>query len=125
MTPPDTNVSNLADSEHAYSTEAPDINVTSAASPDKRAMTGAERARLHRQCQKDERERLHYTSDEWRDFVDPASLARKAGVGWRSMPAMVLRELCDNAADAAGPGAWTETVTGDGDPWGGMGGRGE
>src|SRR4051812_31402886 len=77
MTPPDTNITSLADSEHAYSTEAPDINVTSAGSPDKRAMTGAERARLHRQRQKGER--LHYTSDEWRAFVDPAGLARKAG----------------------------------------------
>ncbi|MFL5285458.1 MAG: ATP-binding protein [Rhodopila sp.] len=107
MTLPDTNMSNLADSEH-YSTEAP-------ASPDKRAMTGAERARLHRQRQKGER--LRYTSDEWRAFVDPAGLARKAGVGWRSMPAMVLRELCDNAADAAGAGAWIETVTANGDTW--------
>src|SRR3954447_17046690 len=107
MTLPDTNMSNLADSEH-YSTEAP-------ASPDKRAMTGAERARLHRQRQKGER--LRYTSDEWRALVDPAGLARKAGAGWRSMPAMVLRELCDNAADAAGAGAWIETVTANGDTW--------
>jgi hypothetical protein len=117
MTLPDTNISGFADSEHACSTEAPGINVTS---DGKRAMTGAERVAASRARKKarENAERLRYTSDEWRAFVDPTSLQRKAGASWQSMPGMVLRELADNAADAAdGAGAWIETVTVDGDPW--------
>src|SRR3954470_12178116 len=118
MTVPDTNISSLVDGEHAYDTETPDVNVTSPGSPDKRAMTNAERVRLHRARQKAERERLTYTSDEWRAFVDPASLQRKAGASWSRMAKMVLRELADNAADAAGgAGVWIEPVFEDGGLW--------
>src|SRR4051812_45847681 len=97
----------VMDGMHACDAEPAVANVTSGRSG---AMTGAERVRVHRARQK--AERLHYTSDEWRAFVDPASLQRKAGAGWQSMPGMVLRELADNAADATdGAGAWIESVT--------------
>jgi hypothetical protein len=42
MTLPDTNITSLADSEHAYSTEAPDTNVTP---PEHRSMDGADAGR--------------------------------------------------------------------------------
>src|SRR6185312_6303236 len=102
MTLPDTNISGFADSEHACSTETPGINVTS---DGKRAMTGAERVRASRARAKERKEAktnpLRHTSDEWRDFVDKDKLQRKAGMAWHNMPDMVLRELADNAADAA------------------------
>jgi hypothetical protein len=83
-------------------------------------MTGAERVAASRARKKarENAERLRYTSDEWRAFVDPTSLQRKAGASWQSMPGMVLRELADNAADAAnGAGAWIEIVEIDGIDW--------
>ncbi len=73
-------------------------------------MTVAERVRLHRK--RKAAAALKYTSDEWRAFVDTDSLQRKAGASWQSMPAMVLKELADNAADVAnGRGASIEPVT--------------
>src|SRR5689334_3938915 len=71
-------------------------------------MTGAERTRLCRARKK--AKPLSYTKAEWREFVDPTNLQRKAGAAWQNMPAVVLRELADNAADAAGgTGAWIES----------------
>lgn len=97
---------------HARTTNA-GKNVTSHGSG---AMTVAERVRLHRQ--RKAAGTLKYTSDEWRAFVDTDSLQRKAGASWQTMPAMVLKELADNAADAAdGRGASIEPVIIGNMPW--------
>src|SRR4051812_45228167 len=129
MSLPDTNISSLTDSEIAYSTEAPGINVTQprrrGRPPKEDAMSGAERAAAYRARAKATKEAktnpLRHTSDEWRDFVDKDKLERKAGMRWHNMPGMVLRELADNAADAAdtvgGAIARIDVVYIDGDAW--------
>jgi hypothetical protein len=53
---------------------------------------------------------LLYTSAEWRDFASISGLPRRAGAAWPDMPALVLKELADNAADEGG--AWIERSTG-------------
>jgi anti-sigma regulatory factor (Ser/Thr protein kinase) len=100
-------------SGHARHSDTPAETVTS---PGGRAMTGAERVRLHRQ--RKAAAELRYTSDEWRAFVDPAGLQRKAGASWQDMPTLILREVADNAADAAnGAGVWLESVVIDDCKW--------
>jgi len=130
MTLPDTNISSIADNEHAAE------NVTSADHPMNRhacgadglaenvtstkppPMTPTERKRRERERKAAQLERITYRSDEWQQFVNIGGLQRKAGASWHDLGAMVLRELADNAADAAnGAGAWIEIVEIDGIDW--------
>src|SRR3954464_750550 len=95
---------------HACDADELAENVTSAKRrgrpPKEGAMTGAERTAASKARAKERKQAktnpLRHTSDEWRDFVDKEKLQRKAGMAWHNMPGMVLRELADNAADAAG-----------------------
>jgi hypothetical protein len=130
MSLPDTNITSLTDSEHAAenvtsaddpmnrhacSTDAGAENVTSTKRP---PMSPAERKRRERERKAAQQEHITYRSDEWRQFVDIGGLQRKAGASWRDLGAIVLRELADNAADAAGGDrAWIETVEIDGNTW--------
>jgi Histidine kinase-, DNA gyrase B-, and HSP90-like ATPase len=66
---------------------------------DRRART-RERKRAERDRKAVLASPLRYTTEEWRDYLSPTTLARKAGADIDDLPAMVLKELCDNAADA-------------------------
>ena len=55
---------------------------------------------------------LRYTTDEWRDYLSPSTLARKAGCDVDDLPAMVLKELTDNAADAGAEPTLTRSQDG-------------
>lgn len=90
----------------------------------KRAMTAAERkaaSRARRRAETDPaRDPLLFTTDEWRDFLTPMGLARKAGCDIDEIAALVLKELGDNAGDVGGAsislndGVWSVTDTGPG-----------
>jgi hypothetical protein len=86
-----------------------------------------DRQRVKRDRERVERERrvatpMLYTTEDWQDFLDPATLARKAGCEPEQLPAMVLKELADNSADAgakpalvrAEDGGWIATDDGPG-----------
>jgi hypothetical protein len=55
-----------------------------------------ERKRLQRQRQSP----IVYERDDWQLFIDPATLPQKAGCQPDDLPALVLKELVDNALDA-------------------------
>ena len=80
---------------------------------DRRA-SARERKRAERQRKTELLAPLRYTTEEWRDYLSPSTLARKAGADIDDLPAMVLKELADNAADA---GARPTLKRGAGDGW--------
>jgi hypothetical protein len=47
-----------------------------------------------------EEEPLLFSSDDWRDFLDPATLPRKAGCSPQDLARVVYKEAVDNACDA-------------------------
>jgi len=61
-------------------------------------LSSAERKR--RQRERDRSSVLLYSRDDWQLFLDPATLPQKAGVQPGDLPALVLKELVDNALDA-------------------------
>src|SRR6266567_800369 len=61
-------------------------------------LSAAERKR--RQRERIRSEVLLYSRDDWQLFLDPATLPQKAGVQPGDLPALVLKELVDNALDA-------------------------
>ena len=61
-------------------------------------LSAAERKR--RQRERARRSDLLYSRDDWQLFLDIATLPQKAGVQPRDLPALVLKELVDNALDA-------------------------
>jgi hypothetical protein len=73
-------------------------DVTSPLAVDDSKAKARERKRLERQ--RKAVVPLRYTTDEWREYLSPSTLARKAGADIDDLPAMVLKELTDNAADA-------------------------
>src|SRR3954454_19027004 len=123
MTFPDTNISSLADGEHAYSTEAPGINVTS---PEHRPMDGtgtgqkvkAEAgAKASKQGESASPELL-FERPDYLDFIDLGRLPKKAGVSRDMLQHLIVKELSDNALDACDraerPGAVEISVDADG-----------
>src|SRR4051794_13297177 len=123
MTLPDTNMSNLADSGYAYSTEAPDTNVTP---PEHRPMDGADAGRkvkvegatkAGKQGESASRELL-FRREDYLDFIDLGRLPKKAGVPGHMLRHLIVKELSDNALDACDraerPGAVEISVDADG-----------
>jgi hypothetical protein len=60
-------------------------------------VTAAERKR--RQRNRERAERLLYEVSDWRQFTDRNTLPMQAGASWEDLPALVLKEIADNACD--------------------------
>jgi signal transduction histidine kinase len=56
--------------------------------------------RKRRQRERARSAALLYSRDDWQLFLDTATLPQKSGVQPRDLPALVLKELVDNALDA-------------------------
>jgi hypothetical protein len=72
-----------------------------------------ERNRERKRLQRERRREIIYEQDDWRLFLDPATLPQKAGCQPDELAALVLKELVDNALDAGAK----VTLTRDGKLW--------
>ena len=88
-----------------HQAESPARTVTS---PRRRpGMSAAERKRQ----QRDRDRTLLFERDDWRLFLDPATLPQKAGCQPEALRQIVLRELVDNALDAGAKAALRQDGT--------------
>jgi hypothetical protein len=68
---------------------------------------GENRPKLHNRNQDAESQKTGKTSpamfrrDDWMEFRDPNRISNKAGVAYEQLPKVVVKELCDDALDAA------------------------
>src|SRR3954453_22575985 len=98
MTLPDTNMSNLADSEHAYSPEGTGLNVTP---PEHRPMDGADagqkvKAEAGAKANKPSESALPdllFRRADYLDFIDLGRLPKKTGVPGHMLRHLIVKQL--------------------------------
>jgi hypothetical protein len=77
------------------------------------SVTPRERARDRKRLQRErQRAQIVYERDDWQLFLDPATLSQKAGCQPDELPALVLKELVDNALDAGAHVTLTQSADG-------------
>ena len=74
--------------------------IQQAQSPAQSVTSVRERNRERKRLQRERQREIIYERDDWQLFLDPATLPQKAGCQPDDLPALVLKELVDNALDA-------------------------
>jgi hypothetical protein len=72
-----------------------------------------ERNRERKRLQRERQQPIVYERDDWHLFLDRETLSQKAGCQPNELPALVLKELVDNALDAGA----NVTLNHDGKHW--------